>query len=334
MPLKIRGLQMNLRGVNFGTCFNASGSCGFFGEGYPFHAAWKLAGLSFEGTTFVAKTTTIKPRLDPSKGEGNMPLKENGITPKELIPKCIKVNPIKGITLNAVGLSGPGARSLLERNRWQSRIDPFVISFMSVEQTPEKRLEEFEEFVKILEPFKPHFRAPFALEVNFSCPNVKVHHESLLNETRAFFDTGKHLQTPVIAKINAVMPQEIACEIVNHPDCDALCCSNAIPWGQLPNEIDWEGLFGSMESPLKQYGGGGLSGIPLRPIVEKWIRGARKQGMKKEIIALGGVYCKEDVELMFRTGADAVSLGTIGILRPYNMRAAIDTANRWHSQTT
>ena len=48
---------MNQRVADFGPVWGASGVQGFFGEGYWFHR-W-VPGLSFDGCTFVAKTTTL-----------------------------------------------------------------------------------------------------------------------------------------------------------------------------------------------------------------------------------------------------------------------------------
>src|SRR3989344_980370 len=134
---------MILRGVDFGRVWSASGVQAFFGEGYPFHKKLGPLGPKFDGMTFVAKTTTLSFR------EGNMPL-EDDHTQEELFPSCIKVKPFKGVVLDAVGLSGPGARVLLASGKWQRRINPFFISFMSVAETPQKRREELEEFVKLL----------------------------------------------------------------------------------------------------------------------------------------------------------------------------------------
>jgi len=52
---------MILRGIEFGNVFNASGARGFFGEGYVYHRLWRPFGLSYDGSTFVAKTTTLLP---------------------------------------------------------------------------------------------------------------------------------------------------------------------------------------------------------------------------------------------------------------------------------
>ena len=153
---------MKLRNIDFGPVTDASGVRGFFGEGYPYHKFMRPFGLNFKGATFVAKTTTLLPRT------GNMPLKKDCITPQNLLPSCVVVKPFKGIALNAIGLSGPGADFLFKQGRWQERTKPFFLSFMSVESTKKSRLEELCEFVTIFKRHLQNFKAPVGLQINYS----------------------------------------------------------------------------------------------------------------------------------------------------------------------
>src|SRR5262245_20139817 len=91
---------MKFRGIDFGHVLDASGVRGWFGEGYPFHR-W-IPGLSFEGSTFVAKTTTLQPRV-----RANL-MSADGLTPRVWRQPYVKVNWRKGVVLNALGLPGPG----------------------------------------------------------------------------------------------------------------------------------------------------------------------------------------------------------------------------------
>jgi len=117
---------LTLRGVNFEPVFVASGTLNFFGEGWrSYHPWYKMLfrnQFDFRGTTFISKTTTFPAR------EGNMPLDEN-LQPRSLFPGCVRVYFRKGLVLNSVGLSGPGAVELLKRGKWQERREPFMISF-------------------------------------------------------------------------------------------------------------------------------------------------------------------------------------------------------------
>lgn len=315
-------IVMKLRRVGFSSVFNAAGAQGFFGEGYPYHRLWKRLGLTFKGCGFGAKTTTLNTRA------GNMPLKSDGLTPQEWKPKCIVVKPIKGVVLNAVGLSGRGARPLLSDGRWQRREEPFFLSFMSVEPTVEGRLTELREFVALLKRHLPDFRAPVGLEMNFSCPNAGINPTSLINEVGSALDIAATLGIPLQPKFNATVPVEAVCEVCRHDACDALTMSNTIPWGQLPDQIDWQGLFGTTTSPLAHLGGGGLSGWPLLPIVCRWIKSARDCGFSKPIWACGGIDSCEAIDRVKRAGANGIQLGVVAILRPWRMRRMIRYAHQ------
>lgn len=311
---------MNLKGVKFNLVWNASGAKGFFGEGYWFHRIAKSSGLNFGNTTFVAKTTTLNPRT------GNMLLKED-FSPKELFPRCIIVKPLKGVALNSVGLSGPGALKLFETGLWQKSMEPFFISFMSVAEDAQIRIKELQQFIAIFKHYLPSFHAPVGLQINYSCPNVGINPEKLFSEAADGLNTASCLDIPLIPKFNVLFPIDFAVEFSKHRACDAICVSNTIPWGQLPEFIDWEGLFGTKESPLAHLGGGGLSGKPLLPLLVDWVKRARKAGLKKPINAGGGILSKKDARMVLDAGADSIFLGSIAFLRPWRIRGIISSVN-------
>lgn len=318
---------MRLRGIEFGNVWNASGGRNFFPDaGYPFHRWLKPFGLDYSGSTFVAKTTTLDPR------EGNMPMKDDGITPKEFKPACIIVKPFVGVALNAVGLSGPGAFELLKSGRWQKIREPFLLSFMAVGKTPEEREDEARSFAAHVRYHMTGCDAPFGVEVNFTCPNVGLPWEVLAKEIRLSLNHLATLLVPVIPKLNAIMPVGLALEIEQHPACDAIVMSNTIPWGKLPKKINWKELFGTDVSPLATFGGGGLSGTPLLPIVRDWIESARSHGFKKPIVGCGGVLSREDADALLDAGADAIELGSISFLRPWRVAGIIRHVNTRFAQ--
>ena len=312
---------MRLRGIDFGPVLDASGVRGFFGEGYAHHAVWKPFGLRFKGSTFVAKTTTLEAR------DGNMPLGED-LRPKQLMPKCVVVRPWKGITLNAVGLSGPGAKALFETGRWQARTEPFFISFMSVERDAASRQRELEGFVAECSRHLDAFRAPFGLQLNFSCPNVGLDPRHLIDEVGTALAAAATLGVPLMPKFNLLLPPEAAAEIERLPGCDALCVSNTLPWGSRADRIDWPRLFGSAGSPLGALGGGGLSGAPLLPLVREWVVKARRAGVSKPLNAGGGILGPDDAQTLLEAGADSVFIGSMAILRPWRVAATIRRARR------
>lgn len=312
---------MRLRGVDWGNVLNASGARGFATEGYWFHDFLGPLGLRYDGATFVTKTTTLMPR------RGNMMLDEE-YRPLFLLPDCIVVKPLTGVVLNAVGLSGPGAKEILLRLRQRRDLKRLVVSFMSVEASVEARVSEAASFVQMLRPFLDAKGTDnVALQVNFSCPNVGLDPSHLAGEVGQVLDRTAPLGVATMIKLNAMVPPEVACQLAEHEGCDAVVCSNTIPWGQLPHRIHWRGLFGSDTSPLARYGGGGLSGRPLLPIVEDWIRRATAIGMRKPIVGGGGVLSWWDASRLIDAGASAIELGSVSILRPWRVASIIAYVN-------
>lgn len=309
---------MQLRGIEFGRVLGASGVQGFFGEGYWYHKPLRPIGLDFSGMTFVAKTTTLR------ACEGHMKLRAD-FTPKKWFPDCIVVKFRKGVALNAIGLSGPGAHALFSTGKWQARREPFFISFMSVAKTPEERREELSEFILTLLNLKRWFRAPMGLQINYSCPNVGIHPDVLVKEVSEGLTLASRLGIPLMPKFNVLLPVGVARDISRHPACDGICISNTIPWGERDDQIHWKKLFGSDKSPLEkyEYGKGGLSGKLLLPFLLEWLEQAKLAGITKPINAGGGILSLADAKEVFARGADSIFLGSIAFLRPWRVRGII-----------
>ncbi|HSX24507.1 MAG TPA: hypothetical protein VLG69_00910, partial [Candidatus Andersenbacteria bacterium] len=314
-------------GVEYPSVMNASGTRGFFGEGYWYHKYWNIAGLTFKNCALNAKTTTMQERLNPKKGLGNMPMRPDGITPHEFFPKCIVIKPWSGAALNAVGLSGPGAPNLLAREEWQ-RISgpPWNLSFMSVEKEMSDRLSELREFVKLLLPVVHKFNAPVGLEMNFSCPNANVQHSSLVEEVCTALSIAGELHIPLQCKFNALASVKEVKEISRYRACGAIVMGNTIPWKDFPDILKLR-FFGKLRSPLEHLGGGGVSGPPLRAIHCQWIREARESGITKPIWGCGGVDSIKAVDEYHQAGASGIQFGTVCITRPWRTTSIIARAH-------
>ena len=316
---------MLLRGIDFPPVFNAAGARAFFGEGYRADRLWGPLRPSFAGCGLTAKTTTL------FLTKGNMPSGDDGITPVEMLPRCIYVDFFKGIMLNAVGLSGPGAEALLRDGRWQSWSEPFFVSFSVSSWHLEGRLEELEMFVKLLKEHLPDFRSPVGLEFNISCPNIRhADSNAMIFEVPHFIDQVRCLNLPLQFKFNALADMALVADVCSHPECDAVVLSNTIPWRALSNWINWDSLFGSDEvSPLKRRGfsDGGLSGWPLLDVVCDRIAQLRACGFQKPIWACGGIDSKSAVEKVARAGATGIHIGCVKSLRPWRVPGIIRRAH-------
>ncbi len=326
---------MKLRGIEFGHVLDASGVRNFDGRGWWYHHWLKLFGLNFGGSTFVAKTTTFSPNT------GNMPLKQDGMTPQEFFPGCIYIDRRAGVALNAVGLSGPGATFLFAHAGWENQTQPFFLSFMTLptdlmfgDLMIERPHRQAFGFAHELTHHLPRFRAPIGIQLNVSCPNVgamPMAPDEAIVHAHGQIDALARVDVPIMLKVSVTTPVATALRMAERTGCDAICVSNTVPFGALPDKIDWIKLFGTADkaqSPLAKFGGGGLSGAPLLPLVEAWVREARAAGFKKPINAGGGILCPADADRLIDAGADSVFLGSIAFLRPTHVARTIAHVNR------
>ena len=329
-----------LEGLNFGNVFNVSGGRNSFGTGrigggWRQHKPLKLIpGYCWDGTTFISKTTTWNPR------PGKMPLRSD-LQSEKYLPDCVYVDWRKGIVLNDISWSGPGAAILLNLNIWQEFTKPFLISFGTVGQTKSTRLLEIHDFCGFLamtRRIRPHFLTKFGLEINDFCPNVDHDPQSQLNEAPVKFKVARMLlpDVPLVWKISALISPEDIKKVTDSGLIDGLAVSNTIPWlenatwtKKSGTQIDWQGLFGTDISPLRQrgYGDGGLSGWPMLNLVVDWVATARDIGITIPIKAEGGIQKQADILRLANVGADAIGLGCVSFLRPWRLKKLIDFGN-------
>lgn len=308
------------RKIRFQRVQCASGTRGFFGEGYSFH---KLTRPDFRGTTLVGKTMTLRLRLDPSKKQGNMPLKADGITPAEFYPRCIVARPWTGAAVNAVGLSNPGAERIWATGRYQALAEPFIVSVMGLGDTLEERMREMRDLVDILAGKIDACKSPFGVEYNIWCPNVR-HADDAVGETLRALDMLGELDLPVFVKIACTISVDKAATIAQHPAVTGIVCSNTVAWDDLRTlGIELWQYFGTDVSPLAHLGGGGVSGEPIRELVLTWLDDARRFGFPKPITGCGGIRCADHARDHIRAGVSAVQIGSMTFTAPHRVASTI-----------
>lgn len=322
---------MKLRGIDFGSVHLASGTGGFKCDGseYWYHKSGPhFLRPNFINATRTTKTATLNART--RQNGANMDLDKN-LRPKEFFPRSIAINPFLCCSVNAIGLANPGLQTLLNLGIWQSWEKPFFLSLMAVADTVKERLSEWEQMIKILLEYKKEFVAPFAIQINLSCPNIGHNPDLFINESEQIFNICKKLQMPQVPKFNALqISAEIGARIGNHNECDALLISNTLPWKELPL---WVRIvsFGTPFSPLLWRGikqDGGYSGPFLRENVKKRIRELREYGFKKSIIACGNIVKLTHVNQMRNVGANAIEFATVAMTRPWRVQGIIQHANK------
>lgn len=312
--------MLTMRGRNYGSVFLSSGTVGFTGEGYPHHKKFPWSFADFTGATPVFKTVTVH------RNDGNMPLREDGMTPVESRPACIWVSPVSGTTLNAVGLSNFGIEFYLPM--WKDRRGVFGISVMSIKHTAAERITEMREIARILKQQLPQFIGHPFLEINFSCPNVGLNSTELIGEVTTVLELAASLGIPLIPNFSVEISPAAASAISNHPACDALSIANTVKFGHLPNRINWRKLIGTEISPLAKFGGGGMSGPALFPLLRDWLGVARATDYRfKPLIVGGGIFSVADVKEIVHVGWPllyGIKLASVGIHRPWRVRSMIE----------
>lgn len=329
---------MNIKGVEIPRVVYASGAYNFFGPGEGIGYGWwydKYLKLflpwlsSSEKAGWISKTTPFFQR------DGNMKLDKN-LQPIEKFPDCVKIYFWRGLALNSVGLSSPGAVPLFQMNEWHRRIRPFGLSHMSVLGTFEQRLAETNGYACLLKKYLPDFLAPIWLEENMSCPNTGHDVCSLSEERLAHLEIirKEKLGIPVFAKLSPEDSVEEMVRIARSGLCDGISLINTVKFGRLPEEIPWKKLFGTDDpdkSPLAKYGGGGLSGWILGDLLCRRIAEFRKHEPDFPIMAGGGVNChwnwfktKKLIDRLVDKGrVNAIVIGTGKVMRPFYLRLTI-----------
>jgi dihydroorotate dehydrogenase len=324
---------MILRDTYYPPAQGASGVGGFFGNPAE-HKEYKhssvirfMYGDIFEDMGFVAKTATFL------ANKGYVELAEDGFSFRKFLPNAIYPMLSKQAALNAVGLSNSGFEFLLKLNIWQQRTEPFMLSFMPMGNTADERTRQTESFIALMQNYLPYFKTKIALQVNLSCPNTKHGQKELIGESVEHFNMLGTLNIPLIPKINALLSPEIAHRILDLRNCDALCFSNSIPFGELPDQIDWTKYGRKGKSPLEKYGypKGGLTGAPIFPVVEAWLHQFTKINSEtKPIIAGGGVMSEDHVHILSRfPSVQAISIGTVAFTRPWRVKGIIKACYKY-----
>lgn len=275
-PLDASCLEVNLAGITLRNPVMPASGCFGFGREYA-----RFYDLSVLGAV-VVKATTVEPRY------GN-PTPRVAETPAGM--------------LNAIGLQNPGLDKVVnEELPWLAQYDVPVIANIAGNTE--------EEYVRLADVLsrQPNVKA---IEMNISCPNVKVGGITFGTDPKMAAQLTKAVvavsQVPVFVKLspNVTDIVEIALR-VEDAGAHGLSMINTL----VGMRIDIR-----RRKPVLANVTGGLSGPAIKPIALRMIWEV-SQRVNIPIIGMGGIMNADDVIEFFLAGASAVAVGTANFVNP------------------
>ena len=249
------------------------------------------------GTTVFTKSATRFPR------------RGNFIPANPLTWKYIQRLPNVGM-LNAYGLTNGGVDKVAPQIGAACREGCQVIPNFWPEFTKGTEIA-VQETLDALALYRQRLGEAFwALELNFSCPNVPEDIACNVTDGLACVRALKaaHPDLFLITKLSVVHPYEFAQEL-ERVGVGALHGVNTIPYELVfpPDRFP--------PSPLAHVGGGGVSGGPAWAQAYQYNKGLRPL-VRLPLIMGCGVTSQEDVQRYLDLGADAVSICTLVLRHP------------------
>lgn len=254
----------------------ASGTCGFGRELAEYMDLSRLGALSSKGLTLLPR-------------DGN---------------QGVRVAETPSGMLNCVGLQNPGVDAFLE-----TELDYMVDSGAGVVVNVAGHSNE--DYIVMVEKLDPYKEKIDALELNFSCPNVKEGCMVIGSSPKAIealvSDLRKRTTLPLWIKLtpNVTSIAETA-KGAEAGGADAVVAINTM----LGMAIDIR-----TRRPLLHNNTGGLSGPCVKPVALRMVHDIYS-AVKIPVVGCGGASTYEDVLEFMIAGASAVELGTISLVHP------------------
>ncbi|MBO7426518.1 MAG: dihydroorotate dehydrogenase [Clostridiales bacterium] len=272
MSISVKVGQVNLKNP----IILASGTCGFGRELAEYMDLSKLGALSSKGLTLLPR-------------DGN---------------QGVRVAETPSGMLNCVGLQNPGVDAFLA-----TELDYMVESGAGVVVNVAGHSNE--DYISMVEKLDPYKDKIDALELNFSCPNVKEGCMVIGSSPKAIealvSDLRKRTDLPLWVKLtpNVTSIAETA-KGAEAGGADAIVAINTM----LGMAIDIR-----TRRPLLHNNTGGLSGPCVKPVALRMVHDIY-DAVNIPVVGCGGVSTYEDVLEFMIAGASAVELGTITLVHP------------------
>lgn len=205
--------------------------------------------------------------------------------------------------LNAIGLQNPGVEGVTEELKWLEQFDLPIVSNIAG-YTDEDYLYAVEKMSLI-----PNVGA---LEINVSCPNVKLGGITFGTDPEVAYDLTRKIKAisgkPVYIKLspNVTSITDMA-RAVESAGADGITMINTLIGMRLDLRTG---------RPVLANGTGGLSGPAIKPVAIRMIHEVYR-AVTIPIIGMGGIRNAEDVLEFLYAGASAVAVGTENFRNPF-----------------
>ena len=252
----------------------ASGTFGFGEELAPYYNLSLLGGICTKGLTLEERCGNPPPRVAET---------DCGM-------------------LNAVGMQNPGVGAFVEK------ILPRMLTYdcAVIANLAGDTVADYMKMVEILSGTEVT-----ALELNLSCPNVRVGGMSLGTDPDLVLEvvascrqlTDKPLWVKLTPNVTSILTVALAAK---EAGADALVLINTL----LGLAVDLK-----TERPILRNNTGGLSGPAIKPVALRMVQEVYR-GTSLPIIGLGGIASAEDALEFMLCGASAVQVGTASMIDP------------------
>ncbi|MBJ7354525.1 MAG: hypothetical protein JHC98_06830 [Thermoleophilaceae bacterium] len=266
MPVEFCGIELEHPIVNASGTYDALAARRVFGDAFE---------RNFPFSAYVSKTITLDPRA------GNPP------------PRLWELG--QGM-INSIGLPNKGLVRFVEEDlsEYATLPAPLIVSVMGF---------SVDELIAILEALDGRDEIA-ALELNFSCPNVKtgnivgsdpVECEAMMTQLRA------HSDKPMIAKL---------APSTSRPDLVAMAAESAgADAVSLINTLPGMAFAPGTSRPWLGAGSGGISGPAVRAVALGQVVRV-STSVRIPVIGMGGVENSRDAQQLLDAGARLVAVGT------------------------
>ena len=217
--------------------------------------------------------------------------------------------------INSVGLQNPGIDGFLAETLKEVRaLDTVVIANIAG-----SRIEDYAAVAERLND------APVAmLELNISCPNVKLGGASLGTDPASAAECTRAVKAvtnkPLIVKLTPAAGNIVAvAKAVEDAGADAVSLINTLP----AMAVDVH-----TRRPVLGNVTGGLSGPAIKPVALKMVYDV-SQAVSIPVVGMGGIMTGEDAAAFMLCGATAVMTGTANLLDPGASLRIIDELRRY-----